>query len=247
MAASWFGEPQGFDCSRGVAVWHPDDYLALIRKQRGWGRRRLREIEGIDYLPYENVLPWERKFRREYEALPNAGPVSLSGELLKEARSWGLPEAWGDKADFVRACQARRRDRFAINGRRQNLCRVIERLQKELRTAANYKTVDAFVAQNRKEVDADTNELLRFASRGGRPLWEAERECGAKPPVSFRRGPSHGQPTWLEAALAAETRGRPGAAPRGDAPSGRGTLLCCCLPPPRKRPQRRSWKTLQGA
>lgn len=112
MAASWFGDPQGFDCSRGVAVWHPDDYLALIRKQRGWGRRRLREIEGIDYLPYENVLPWERKFRREYEALPNAGPVSLSGKVAVGACSLhrdalaALPAFWTDAALGATTAQA---------------------------------------------------------------------------------------------------------------------------------------------
>lgn len=247
MTAPRFGNLHDLDTSRGGAVWHPEDYLALVRKRQGGGRWRPVELEGIDNLPYENVLPWESKFKREYEALPGAGPVSLGGELLKEARAWGIAETWQDKEAFMRACRACRRDRFAINGRKQNLYRAIERIRRELRTAANYKTVDAFVVQNRKEVDADTNELLRFASRGGRPLWEAERECGAMPPESFSRGPSRGKPTWLEAALAAETRGRPGAAPRGDAPSGRESPLVCCLPPPRKRPQRRSWKTLQGA
>lgn len=173
MASSWFGDLyDSLDNSRGLSVWDPVSYMDLIRKCQQGGRWRPIEIEGIDYLPYENVLPWESKFRQEYEALPGSGTITLQGELLKEARSWDLPETWENKADFVRACKACRRDTFAINQRKRNLNRVINRIQNELRTAANYKTVEAFVAQNRMEVNADTNDLLRFVARGGRPLWE---------------------------------------------------------------------------
>ena len=172
MTSSWFGDLyDSLDNSRGLSVWDPVSYMDLIRKCQQSGRWRPIEIEGVDYLPYENVLPWESKFRQEYEALPQSGPVTLQGELLKEARSWELEESWANKADFVRACKACRRDTFAINRRRRNLQQVIDRIQGELRTSANYKTVEAFVVQNRKEVSADTIDLLRWASRGGRPLW----------------------------------------------------------------------------
>lgn len=159
------------DKTQGRHVWRTEDYLALIRRERAARPFRVATIAGYDNLPYENVLPWERKFRQEYEALPRCGAVTLKGELLKEARSWGLQETWEDKAAFVRDCMVCRRDCFAINRRKQNLNQVIDRICWSLRTPENCRTVDAFIAQNRKEVAEDTQDLLRFAARGGRPLW----------------------------------------------------------------------------
>ena len=172
MTSSWFGALYGsLDNSRGLSFGDPVSDMDLSRKCPHSGRGRPIESECVDYLPDENVLPWETTFRQAYEALPQSGPVTLQGELLKEDRSWVLEESWAHKADYVRACKACRRDTFAINRRRRNLQQVIDRIQGELRTSANYKTVEAFVVQNRKEVSADTIDLLRWASRGGRPLW----------------------------------------------------------------------------
>lgn len=242
MPSSWFGDLfDSLDNSRGLSVWDPVSYMDLIRKCQQSGRWRPIEIEGVDYLPYENVLPWERKFRREYEALPQMGPVTLQGELLKEARSWELEEAWENKADFIRACKACRRDTFAINRRRRNLQQVIDRIQRELRTSANYKTVEAFVAQNRKEVSADTNDLLRWASRGGRPLWETGgvevKHHMATASMTLYRESDPGEVSYGNTALSVGER------------SGYREKIHYeeLLPPPRKGLFSRIWDALFGA
>lgn len=158
------------DKSRGLAIWHVEDYLDLLRRRHpttpGW---RIRALQGIDNIPYTNVLPWETHFQAEYDVLPD-GPVVLTGELFKEARSWGLEASWPDKAAFVQACRACRTDWKAIHRRNNALQAVIQRIERELRTEENYKTVEGFVRQNRKEVTADFQDLLRAIPRGGRPF-----------------------------------------------------------------------------
>lgn len=158
------------DKSRGLAIWHVEDYLDLLRRRHpttpGW---RIRALQGIDNIPYTNVLPWETHFQAEYDVLPD-GPVSLTGELLKEARAWGLEASWPDKAAFVRECRKCRTDWKAIHRRNNALQAVIQRIERELRTEENYKTVEGFVRQNRKEVTADFQDLLRAIPRGGRPF-----------------------------------------------------------------------------
>lgn len=158
------------DKSYGLAVWHVEDYLALIQENSRSVSWTPWDIPGIDYVPYENVLPNEARFEAEYAALPSGQRVELMGELLKEAKSWGLPAAWPDKADFVRKVRECRKNRFAISARQANLKRAIEAIRHRLRTPDNHKTIAAFVVQNGREVAQNTEALSRAVVRGGLPF-----------------------------------------------------------------------------
>lgn len=158
------------DKSYGLAVWHVEDYLALIQKNRRSASWTPLNIPGIDYVPYENVLPNEAKFEAEYAALPSGQRVELTGELLKEAKSWGLSAAWPDKMDFVRKVRECRKDSFAIQARQVRLKKAIEAIRHRLRTPDNHKTIAAFVVQNGREVTQNTQDLSRAVSRGGLPF-----------------------------------------------------------------------------
>lgn len=158
------------DKSYGLAVWHVEDYLALIQKNRRSVSWTPRDIPGIDYVPYENVLPNESKFAAEYAALPSGQRVELTGELLKEAKSWGLSAAWPDKTDFVRKVRECRKNRYAIPMREARLKRAIEAIRHRLRTPDNHKTIAAFVVQNGREVAQNTKDLLFWVSSGGLPF-----------------------------------------------------------------------------
>lgn len=158
------------DKSYGLAVWHDEDYLELIWKLRKRASWTPKEIPGIDYVPYENVLPNEARFEAEYAALPSGQRVELTGELLKEAKSWGLPAAWADKTDFVRRVRECRKSPVAIPQRGARLRRVIEAIRHRLRTPDNHKTIAAFVVQNGREVAQNTQDLSRAVPRGGLPF-----------------------------------------------------------------------------
>lgn len=158
------------DKSYGLAVWHDEDYLELIWKLRKRASWTPKEIPGIDYVPYENVLPNEARFEAEYAALPSGQRVELTGELLKEAKSWGLPAAWADKTDFVRAVRKCRKDPGEINGRNRRLMQVITSIERRLRTPDNHKTIAAFVAHGRRDVALNTQALSRAVARGGLPF-----------------------------------------------------------------------------
>ncbi len=158
------------DKSYGLAVWHDEDYLELIWKLRKRASWTPKEIPGIDYVPYENVLPNEARFEAEYAALPSGQRVELTGELLKEAKSWGLPAAWADKTDFVRRVRECRKSPVAIPQRGARLRRVIEAIRHRLRTPDNHKTIAAFVAHGRRDVALNTQALSRAVARGGLPF-----------------------------------------------------------------------------
>lgn len=158
------------DKSYGLAVWHDEDYLELIWKLRKRASWTPKEIPGIDYVPYENVLPNEARFEAEYAALPSGQRVELTGELLKEAKSWGLPAAWADKTDFVRRVRECRKSPVAIPQRGARLRREIEAIRHRLRTPDNHKTIAAFVVQNGREVAQNTQDLSRAVPRGGLPF-----------------------------------------------------------------------------
>lgn len=158
------------DKSYGLAVWHDEDYLELIWKLRKRASWTPKEIPGIDYVPYENVLPNEARFEAEYAALPSGQRVELTGELLKEAKSWGLSAAWPDKTDFVRAVRKCRKDSFAIQARQTRLKKAVEAIRHRLRTPDNHKTIAAFVAHGRRDVALNTQALSRAVARGGLPF-----------------------------------------------------------------------------
>lgn len=158
------------DKSQGLGVWHAEDYLDLIWKHRGSAKWRPLDIPGIDYVPYENVLPNKARFEAEYAALPSGQRVELTGELLKEAKTWGLPAEWPDKTDFVRRVRECRKNPGAINGRGGRLMQAIIAIERRLRTSDNHKTIEAFVAQNRKEVAYNASVLSRAVLRGGLPF-----------------------------------------------------------------------------
>lgn len=158
------------DKSYGLAVWHVEDYLALIQKHQRRVSWTPWDIPGIDYVPYENVLPNEARFAEEYAALPSGQRVELTGELLKEAKSWGLSAAWPDKTDFVRKVRECRKSRVAISARQVNLKRAIEAIRHRLRTPNNHKTIAAFVVQNGREVARNTEDLSFWVSSGGLPF-----------------------------------------------------------------------------
>lgn len=158
------------DKSYGLAVWHDEDYLELIWKLRKRASWTPKEIPGIDYVPYENVLPNEARFEAEYAALPSGQRVELTGELLKEAKSWGLSAAWPDKTDFVRAVRKCRKDSFAIQARQTRLKKAVEAIRHRLRTPDNHKTIAAFVAHGRRGVALNTQALSRAVARGGLPF-----------------------------------------------------------------------------
>lgn len=155
------------DKSRGLPIWHVEDYLYLLRrKSSGYEHWCKQALNGVDYLPYENVLPRESQFRAEYDALPNIGSFTLTGELLKEAQSWGLPKAWRDKRTFVQRCREKRSDDDAILAHELYLLNAIEhlrnRLYKEMieHNGNCQKTILAFVAQNKEDVSIDFDRLI---------------------------------------------------------------------------------------
>lgn len=158
------------DKSYGLAVWHVEDYLALIQEHQRRVSWTPWNIPGIDYVPYENVLPNEARFAEEYAALPSGQRVELTGELLKEAKSWGLSAAWVDKTDFVRAVRKCRKDSFAIQARQTRLKKAVEAIRHRLRTPDNHKTIAAFVVQNGRDVTLNTQSLISWVSSGGQPF-----------------------------------------------------------------------------
>ena len=81
------------DKSYGLAVWHDEDYLELIWKLRKRASWTPKEIPGIDYVPYENVLPNEARFEAEYAALPSGQRVQfliVSASSAKAAFFWAV-------------------------------------------------------------------------------------------------------------------------------------------------------------
>lgn len=158
------------DKTQGLAVWHVEDYLALIKKNQRSAPWMPWDVPGFDYVPYENVLPNESKFAAEYAALPSGQRVELTGELLKEAKTWDLPAAWPDKTNFVRKVRECRKSRRAIAMREARLKRAIEAIRHRLRTPNNHKTIAAFVVQNGREVALNTEALSFWISSGGHPF-----------------------------------------------------------------------------
>lgn len=153
------------DKTQGLAIWTVADYLALIWKHRAQGPYLPACLSGIDYVPYENVLPNASRFDAEYVALPEGRPVTLTGELRKEAMTWGLSPRWADKRDFVCAIQGKLKDFFAIQARRTRLLQALEEICRRLHKPDNHKTIEAFRVQNSKEIDANTNDILKGVFR----------------------------------------------------------------------------------
>lgn len=153
------------DKSHGLVVWHLEDYLDLIQEHRGSVSLFLTDSLEIDYVPYENVLPNETKFKEECIALPNVGQIELTGELLKEAKTWGLPSVWLDKADFERALGEQRKSLDAIWARWEHLRQAIAEIERRLRTSVNTLTVESFVRQNTLEVNRNIVDLIHAMPR----------------------------------------------------------------------------------
>ena len=153
------------DKSHGLSVWHLEDYLDLIQKHQGRVLSCLPDSSEIDYVPYENVLPNESKFAAEYAALPSGQRVELTGELLKEAKTWGLPSVWLDKVDFERAVLEQRKSLDAIWGRWEHLRQAIAEIERLLRTSVNTLTVESFVRQNTLEVNRNIVDLIHAMPR----------------------------------------------------------------------------------
>lgn len=155
------------DKTQGLSIWHVEDYLDLIWKHRGDVKWQPMDIPGIDYVPYENVLPNASLFSKEYAALPAGRRIALKGELLKEAKSWALPAEWADKTEFVAAVRRCCQMTATIQARANRLREAIEEIRNRLRTPDNYRTINAFVEQNRRDVERNTQALQRARFREG--------------------------------------------------------------------------------
>lgn len=139
--------------------------MDLIQKHQGRVLSCLPDSSEIDYVPYENVLPNESRFEAEYAALPSGQRVELSGQLLKEAKTWGLPSVWLDKVDFERAVLEQRKSLDAIWGRWEHLRQAIAEIERRLRTSVNTLTVESFVRQNTLEVNRNIVDLIHAMPR----------------------------------------------------------------------------------
>lgn len=148
------------DKTQGLHVWRPEEELELVWRCRKSYTYFKDAYEGYDYFPHENVLPDENRFAEEYAALPDSGEIILTGELLKEAQSWGLKATWIRKSDFVVACRKRRKSRFEVLSRWRKLVKQTEKRAAELRKPDNSKRVDGFIIRNCRDVETHTKALL---------------------------------------------------------------------------------------